>query len=78
VPKEITTAELASCDYVATMGCSTLQLDADGANVDVRDWALDDPDGRPVEEVRRIREEIRERVAALFDEIEARLEDSAQ
>jgi protein-tyrosine-phosphatase len=71
-PTEITTDELESCDYVATMGCSTLQLDA-SATVDVRDWALDDPDGRPVEEVRRIRDEIEGRVADLFDEIEARL-----
>jgi protein-tyrosine-phosphatase len=68
-PREITTGELESCDYVATMGCSTLELDASG--VDVRDWALDDPDGRDMERVREIREEIRDRVSDLFDEIEA-------
>jgi protein-tyrosine-phosphatase len=71
-PRAVTTAELESCDYVATMGCSTLELDADASAVDVRDWALDDPDGRPLEEVRAVREAIRERVAALFDEIEGR------
>jgi hypothetical protein len=57
------------------MGCSTLELDADGSDVEVRDWALSDPDGRPLEEVREIREEIRGRVGDLFDEIEHRLEE---
>ena len=70
-PREITTDELESCDYVATMGCSTLELDADGSDVDVRDWALDDPDGQPVERVREIRDTVADNVAALFDEIEA-------
>jgi protein-tyrosine-phosphatase len=74
-PREISTAELNACDYVATMGCSTLALDTE--TVDVRDWALDDPDGRPVEEGRAIRDEIAGRVAALFDEIEADLDASA-
>jgi protein-tyrosine-phosphatase len=67
-PRAITTGELRSCDYVATMGCSTLDLPAD---VDVRDWALDDPDGEDPERVREIRDEIEARVRALFDEIEA-------
>jgi len=69
-PREISTAELESCDYVATMGCSTLDLDADGSTVDVRDWALDDPDSQNMERVREIRDEIEGRVSALFDEIE--------
>ena len=70
-PREVTSAELESCDYVATMGCSTLELDADGGAVDVRDWALEDPDGKDREQVREIRETVRERVGKLFDEIEA-------
>jgi len=69
-PREITTEELRSCDYVATMGCSTLDLD-EAPGVDVRDWALDDPDGKSPERVREIRDEIERRVRALFDEIEA-------
>jgi protein-tyrosine-phosphatase len=69
-PREISTAELESCDYVATMGCSTLELDADDSDVDIRDWALDDPDGKELDRVREIRDDIRDRVSALFDEIE--------
>ncbi|GGN96226.1 low molecular weight phosphatase family protein [Haloarcula pellucida] len=72
-PREITTAELESCAYVATMGCSTLELDADASAVTVRDWALDDPAGQDMDRVREIRDEIRARVAALFDDIEAEL-----
>jgi len=66
-PREVSTAELEACDVVATMGCSTLDLDVD---TDVRDWALPDPDGESPERVREIREQVRERVVALFDEIE--------
>ena len=76
VPREISTAELATCDYVVTMGCSTLDLDADADAVDVRDWALADPHGGDLERVREIRETVRERVAALFDETEADLTDA--
>ena len=68
-PREISTAELESCAIVATMGCSTLSLDAE--DVDVRDWALDDPDGGDLDRVREIRDDIADRVAAVFDEIEA-------
>jgi protein-tyrosine-phosphatase len=64
-PREVSTAELESCDVVATMGCDTLSLDA---SVDVRDWGLPDPDGESPERVREIRETVRERVAALLDE----------
>jgi protein-tyrosine-phosphatase len=66
-PREIPADELASCDYVATMGCSTLELDADG--VEVRDWALDDPHGQDLEAVREIREQVEANVVALFDEL---------
>jgi protein-tyrosine-phosphatase len=65
-PRAVSTAELNACDVVATMGCSTLELDA--SDVDVRDWALEDPDGRDPETVREIRDEVEERVVALFDE----------
>jgi protein-tyrosine-phosphatase len=74
-PREISTEELHACDVVATMGCSTLELGAD--DVDVRDWALDDPDGADPETARRIRDAVEERVTALFDEVEADLSESA-
>ncbi|WP_137288902.1 arsenate-mycothiol transferase ArsC [Natronorubrum halophilum] len=68
VPQEISEDTLESCDYVATMGCSTLDLEAD---TDVRDWDLPDPHGQDLETVHEIREDVKARVGALFDEIEA-------
>ncbi|KDS90447.1 ArsC family transcriptional regulator [Halorubrum saccharovorum] len=63
-PREIADETLTTSDFVATMGCSTLELDG----VDTDDWDLDDPGERPIEEVRPIRDEIERRVVALFDE----------
>ncbi len=63
-PRHVSEAALADSDFVATMGCSTLDL----PGVDTDDWALDDPGERPIEEVRRIRDEVEERVVAVFDE----------
>jgi len=70
-PQAITTEELATCDVIATMGCSTLDLGEEGDTVDIRDWALDDPDGVEKAEAARIRDEIAANVSAFFDEIEA-------
>ncbi|SER20049.1 low molecular weight phosphatase family protein [Natrinema salaciae] len=67
-PRTVSTDELESCDVVATMGCSTLELDAD--DVDIRDWALDDPHGQDLDTVRDIRDDIERRVTALFDEFQ--------
>jgi protein-tyrosine-phosphatase len=67
-PREVDTAELETCRLVATMGCSTLELDAD---VDVRDWALPDPHGEDGERVREIRDEVESRVERVFDDLEA-------
>jgi protein-tyrosine-phosphatase len=53
------------------MGCSTLDLDPD-AGVDVRDWALDDPDGKDLDAVREIRDQVRRTVSDPFDEISDR------
>jgi len=67
-PREVSTDELESCDVVATMGCSTLELDAD--DVEVRDWALEDPDGQGLDQVRAIRDDIEQRVTNLFNDVD--------
>ncbi|MFC7137358.1 low molecular weight phosphatase family protein [Halobaculum litoreum] len=64
-PQRLTDEQLNECDYVATMGCSTLSL-AD--TVRARDWALTDPDGKSPAEVAAIRDEIEGLVVDLFDE----------
>jgi protein-tyrosine-phosphatase len=68
VPRKITISERNSCGYVATMGCSTLDVGDVEESVDVRDWALIDPDGKDLEAVRESRDEIERRVVALFEE----------
>ncbi len=68
-PRAVTPEELRACDVVATMGCSTLDLGDTANDVDVRDWALPDPGGAPLEDVREIRDEVETRVMALFDEL---------
>lgn len=65
VPQKVSTAALNECDAVLTMGCSTLELDAE---VEVRDWGLDDPHGQDIDRVREIGSEIEGRVTDLFDE----------
>lgn len=73
-PREVSTEELETCDVVATMGCSTLDL---AAETEVRDWALPDPHGESLERVREIREEVHDRVRELFDELETTVTDEA-
>mgnify|MGYP000005856551 CR=1 FL=1 len=70
-PREVTPAELQSCGYVITMGCSAADVCPATWSGENRDWGLDDPDDRSIEEVREIRAEIEARVADLFDELAA-------
>jgi len=58
------TGELAqTASLLITMGCGDECPFVPGLEKD--DWPLDDPKGRPLEEVRRIRDEVRQRVHAL-------------
>lgn len=74
-PQAVSTEELQSCDYVATMGCSTLDVSGVENDVDVRDWALEDPDSADPERAREIRNEVRDRVRAMFDDLERGLDE---
>ena len=56
-------------DLVVTMGCGDECPYIPGKRY--VDWELDDPCGRPVEEVRRIRDEIDRRVGELGAELVA-------
>jgi protein-tyrosine-phosphatase len=67
-PREVTPDELRAMDLVVTMGCSASDVCPATWNGESRDWELDDPHGRSIEDVRRIREEVERRVVDLFDE----------
>ena len=70
LPKLLTDDMLEDRPRVITMGCAvdseacpSLRLE------DVVDWGLPDPKGRPLNEVRAIRDQIRQLVQALLQEI---------
>jgi len=66
-PKVLTADTVESSDVVITMGCGDTCPYFPG--VSYRDWKLDDPAGQPVEVVRRIRDDIAERVKGLVEEL---------
>jgi arsenate reductase len=60
-------ALVSSADRIFTMGCAVDDAACPAIlYAQVEDWALPDPKGKPIEEVRAIRDEIRTRVAALL------------
>ncbi len=69
VPRAVDPREVAAADVVVTMGCAASDVCPATFRGDAVDWALPDPAGKPIEEVRRIRDDIRLRVTALVDEV---------
>ena len=69
-PKPLNQPMADSADRIITMGCG-VDAAACPARIHVsEDWGLDDPAGQSIETVRRIRDQIRSRVEALFKEME--------
>jgi arsenate reductase (thioredoxin) len=64
-PKVLTTEAVRESDVVITMGCGDACPIFPGKRYE--DWDLTDPAGRPIEEVRPIRDEIKARVAELVE-----------
>jgi arsenate reductase len=67
VPQRITPELAEWADVVVTMGCGDECPYVPGTRY--LDWDLPDPKGRPLEEVRRTRDEIERRVRALAREL---------
>ena len=63
-PKALTMEMVDQADRVVTMGCGVDGICPAGF-VDTEDWQLDDPKGKPIDDVRRIRDEIKGRVETL-------------
>ena len=66
-PRLLQDSNVAEADVVITMGCGDACPFYPGKRY--ADWELDDPAGRPLVEVRRIRDEIEERVNHLVSEL---------
>jgi arsenate reductase len=66
-PKPLTDDLVRAADVVITMGCGDACPFYPGKRYE--DWTLDDPAGQNLQTVRRIRDEISERVRALLNEL---------
>ena len=66
-PKILTTESVKESDVVITMGCGDACPIFPGRRYE--DWQLEDPAGKDLETVRKIRDEIKSRIEALLSEI---------
>lgn len=66
-PRRWTDTDLHTADVVITMGCGDTCPYVPGTRYE--DWPLDDPAGQDIDTVRRIRDQIRDRVETLLDEL---------
>ncbi len=67
-PRRLEAADAEWAEVVVTMGCGDACPVLPGRRY--LDWDLPDPAGRPLEEVRRVRDEIARRVQALLAELD--------
>lgn len=67
-PKLMTQAMADEADRIVTMGCGVDAEACPARFLVTEDWGLDDPAGQPIERVREIRDQIRDRVARMLDE----------
>ena len=66
-PKRWSDTMLHAADVVVTMGCGDECPFVPGMRYE--DWALEDPAGKDIETVRRVRDEIRDRVRGLLQSL---------
>jgi arsenate reductase (thioredoxin) len=66
-PKPLTSEVVEAADVVVTMGCGDACPVFPGKRY--LDWDLPDPSGKPIDEIRRIRDEIDRRVRELLDDL---------
>ena len=68
IPKLLTLDLVEQVDRMITMGCGVEET-CPADFLPTEDWGLDDPADKPIEEVRRIRDEIKARVKKLVTEL---------
>jgi len=69
IPKLLTPELMDKFDRIITMGCGG-ETSCPAGYLPTEDWDLDDPEDKPIEEVRRIRYQIKKRVEKLAAELE--------
>jgi arsenate reductase len=66
-PKALTMDMVEKADKMITMGCGAeAEAVCPASFIETEDWELNDPEGKSLEEVRHIRDEVRARVATLI------------
>jgi protein-tyrosine-phosphatase len=68
-PKAITPDMVREADVIITMGCSAEGFCPVQFLSKVVDWKLEDPKGKSIEQVRKIRDEVEKRVRELVEEL---------
>jgi len=69
-PKLLTIKMAEEADQIITMGCSVEKFCPAPLLKNVIDWRLEDPKGKPLDKVRKIRDKIEAKVLKLIAEIE--------
>ena len=67
-PRSLTLDMMEGAERVVTMGCG-VEGTCPASFVPTEDWQLEDPEGKPLEQVRRIRDQVKAKVDALVKEI---------
>ena len=68
-PKKLTREIVQQADIAVTMGCGPDQCPV--VPNELREWQIEDPHGKPIEEIRKVRDDIIIRVKSLLNEIES-------
>jgi arsenate reductase len=69
-PKALTMDMVEKADRMITMGCGAeAEAVCPASFIETEDWTLEDPRGKSLEQVRKIRDEIKKRVMKLLNEI---------
>lgn len=69
-PKMLTMDMVEKAERMITMGCGAeAEAVCPASFIETEDWALEDPKGKSLEQVRKIRDEIKERVIKLLNEL---------
>ena len=67
-PKLLTLEMMEHANRVITMGCGVEEV-CPASFIPTEDWELDDPERKTLEEIRKIRDEVKTRVEALLKEL---------
>jgi len=70
-PKALNMEVVEKADRMITMGCGAeAEAVCPASFIETEDWALEDPKGKTLEQVRKIRDEIKEKVTKLLNNLE--------